>query len=85
MSYLNEHQALKLFIGLSKALSVRSEDSTVSVVKVVILTLNSRRGALVNTFLGDTLEWCENVSCSLNGVGWRNNIGVGVASICPWI
>lgn len=84
-SYINKHQSYKVFSSLVEALTVRSEDSAVTIVDIWIFTLDSRRGILGNTFFGKNLEWCKNVCCSFNGISWRNDIRVRVAGVCPWV
>jgi len=79
---INVNQPLEIITGLGdQKLTIRTIDSSVSIVDSVVLTLFAGRSLQINALLGDHLEGSEGKRAGLDGVGRSDDVGVGVGDV----
>ena len=83
---VNENKTFEILSRLlDQTLAIRTVDASIAVVDVVILGLATWRSLKLHSFCGDHLEGSQSERTCLNGIGGRDDVGVGLADVGVWI
>lgn len=80
-AHINEYQPIEILGRFSQQAAVRAVDPGVAVVAVWCFDFDVRRCVLGDTLLREALEGREHVGAGFDGVGWADDVGIGVADV----